>query len=103
MVQQITLPNGLRIVSEYMPAVRSVALGIWVGVGSRYEHPGEEGSAHFIEHMLFKGTSKSSAAVLAERMDAIGGQCNAFTTRDSTCFYTRVLDSHLSEAADILS
>ncbi len=103
MYQKTTLPNGVRIVSEAMSAVRSVAIGIWVGVGSRFEHPGEEGSAHFIEHMLFKGTSKSSAAALAERMDAIGGQCNAFTTRESTCFYTRVLYNHFTEAADILS
>ena len=102
MYEIMTLPNGVRIVYEHMSAVRSAAVGIWVGVGSRFEKNGEEGSAHFIEHMLFKGTSKSSAARLAGRMDAIGGQVNAFTTRDSTCFYARVLDSHLGEASDIL-
>lgn len=85
-----------------MSGVRSAAVGIWVGVGSRYEKRGEEGSAHFIEHMLFKGTAHSTAAELAGRMDAIGGQVNAFTSRDSTCFYARVLDSHLDEASDIL-
>ena len=103
MVQIMTLPNGVRIACEHMSAVRSAAVGIWVGVGSRYEKRGEEGSAHFIEHMLFKGTRGSTAAQLAGRMDSIGGQINAFTTRDSTCFYARVLDSNLNEASDILT
>ena len=102
MYEIITLPNGVRIAHEKMSGVRSAAVGIWVGVGSRYEKRGEEGSAHFIEHMLFKGTANSTAAELAGRMDAIGGQVNAFTSRDSTCFYARVLDSHLDEASDIL-
>ena len=103
MIEIMTLPNGVRIAYEAMSAVRSAAVGIWVGVGSRCEKSGEEGSAHFIEHMLFKGTSQSTAAELAGRMDAIGGQINAFTTRDSTCFYARVLDTHLDKASDILS
>lgn len=103
MYEIITLPNGLRIASEHMSAVRSAAVGIWVGVGSRMEKVSEAGSAHFIEHMLFKGTETHSASELAGRMDAIGGQCNAFTTRDSTCFYARCLDTHLNEAADILA
>lgn len=99
----ITLPNGLRIVTQAMPSVRSAAVGIWVGVGSRFETAREAGSAHFIEHMLFKGTARHTAAQLAGEMDAIGGQCNAFTTRDNTCFYARVLDTHLDRAAQILS
>ena len=103
MYETITLNNGLRLAFEHMSGVRSAAVGIWVGVGSRHERRGEEGSAHFIEHMLFKGTSQSSAAALAGRMDAIGGQINAFTTRENTCFYARVLDTHLQEASDILS
>ena len=103
MYDTITLPNGVRIVSEHMDGVRSAAVGIWVGAGSRCEKRGEEGSAHFIEHMLFKGTTQSDAAELAGRMDAIGGQINAFTTRESTCFYARVLDTHLPEACDILT
>ena len=103
MYQLITLPNGVRMACEHMDGVRSAAVGIWVGVGSRCEHRGEEGSAHFIEHMLFKGTKHSSAAQLAGRMDAIGGQINAFTTRETTCFYARVLDTHLREASDILT
>ena len=103
MYEIITLPNGVRIVSEHIETFRSAAVGIWVGVGSRFEKRGEEGSAHFIEHMLFKGTERSSSAELASRMDAIGGQVNAFTTRDSTCFYARVLDTHLKEASGILT
>ena len=102
MYEITTLPNGVRIAYEHMDAVRSAALGIWVGVGSRYEKKGEEGSAHFIEHMLFKGTKDCSAAALAERMDSLGGQFNAFTTRESTCFYARALDTHLPEVTDIL-
>ena len=81
MYEIITLPNGGRIAHEKMSGDRSAAVGIWVGVGSRYEKHGEEGSAHFIEHMLFKGTSRSSAAELAGRMDAIGGQINASLPR----------------------
>ena len=103
MYEIITMPNGVRLVFERMSGVRSASVGIWVGVGSRLERHGEEGSAHFIEHMLFKGTVKSSAAKLAGRMDAIGGQINAFTSRENTCFYARVLDSHLHEAVGILT
>ncbi len=101
MYEIITLPNGVRIAHEKCPASAPLPSAS-VGVGSRYEKRGEEGSAHFIEHMLFKGTAHSTAAELAGRMDAIGGQVNAFTSRDSTCFYARVLDSHLDEASDIL-
>lgn len=76
---------------------------MWIGVGSRYESPCETGSAHFIEHMLFKGTAQHSASELAERMDAIGGQVNAYTTREGTCYYARVLDEHLDRAGDLLA
>ena len=103
MYDQITLPNGVRLLTEAMSGVRSAAVGIWVGAGSRMERNSEAGSAHFIEHMLFKGTPYRSASKLAADMDAIGGQCNAFTTRDATCFYARSLDTHLSFAADILT
>jgi len=102
MYEKITLPNGVRILTEHIPYVRSAALGVWVGSGSRHEKPGENGAAHFIEHMVFKGTARRSAAELAEAMDAIGGQVNAFTTKENTCFYARCLDSHLSQAADLL-
>ena len=100
--QLITLPNGVRIATEQMAGVRSAALGIWVTTGSREEKASESGAAHFIEHMLFKGTKHCTAAQLARRMDAIGGQINAFTTKENTCFHARCLDSHLHEALDIL-
>lgn len=102
MYEKKTLPNGVRILTEHVPGVRSVSLGIWVGTGSRHESAGENGAAHFIEHMLFKGTRSRTAAQLAEEMDAVGGQINAFTTKECTCFYARVLDTHLARAADIL-
>lgn len=97
-----TLPNGVRILSEHIPAMSSAALGIWVNTGSRDEKASESGAAHFIEHMLFKGSETCPAARIAERMDAIGGQINAFTTKELTCFYGRALNAHLSEALDIL-
>jgi len=99
----IKLPNGVRIICEKISYVRSAAVGIFVDVGSRDEAPSVNGSAHFIEHMLFKRTSKHSAAELAFEMDAIGGQINAYTTRESTCFYARVLDTHLNTAINLLS
>lgn len=103
MYEKIILPNGVRIVTDPMPGFRSAAIGLWVGAGSRYESAGENGAAHFIEHMLFKGTEKYTASELAAVMDSIGGQINAFTTRDSTCFYARVLDTHLDTAAQLLA
>ena len=102
MYDKLTLPNGVRIVSEHMDGVRSASIGIWVGAGSRYEKLSEAGSAHFIEHMLFKGTGRYTAAQLAGMMDELGGQINAYTTRDSTCFYARVLDTALPLAIDVL-
>ena len=102
MYEKRTLPNGVRILTEHVPAVRSAALGIYVGAGSRQEKAAENGAAHFIEHMLFKGTARRTAAALAGEMDAVGGQINAYTTKESTCFYARVLDTHLPQAADIL-
>ena len=102
MYQTTTLPNGVRILTEPVPGVRSAALGIWVGSGSRHENPEENGAAHFIEHMVFKGTQSRTAAQLAQEMDAIGGQINAFTTKECTCFYARVLDTHLPQATDLL-
>ena len=102
MYEKRTLPNGVRMVYEHMPHVRSAAIGVWIGVGSRYESPCETGSAHFIEHMLFKGTAQHSASELAERMDAIGGQVNAYTTREGTCYYARVLDADLPMAVEVI-
>ena len=102
MVEQITLQNGVRILTEPMSGVRSASLGIWVGAGSRHESAAENGAAHFIEHMVFKGTETRTAAGIAQEMDSIGGQVNAFTTKETTCFYVRALDTHLAQAVDIL-
>ncbi len=102
MHQTITLPNGVRLLTERIPGARTAALGIFVGAGSRHEKAEESGAAHFIEHMTFKGTRTRTAQQLAMEMDAIGGQVNAYTTKESTCFYARCLDRHLDRAADIL-
>ena len=103
MYQPITLPNGARLLLQEVPGAQSAALGFFVGVGSRHEAPRENGAAHFIEHMLFKGTARRSAGQLARDMDAIGGQFNAYTTKEYTCFYGRALDRHLDEGLDILA
>ena len=103
MYQPITLPNGARLLLQEVPGAQSAALGFFVGVGSRHEAPRENGAAHFIEHMLFKGTARRSAGQLARDMDAIGGQFNAYTTKEHTCFYGRTLDRHLDEGLDILA
>jgi len=97
------LPGGVRFLGERMPGVRSVALGVWVGVGSRDERPSLAGASHYLEHMIFKGTPRRSARDIAETMDAIGGDLNAFTGKEYTCFYARVLDRDLPLAVDVLS
>ena len=103
MFDQITLPNGLRIVGERIPHFRSVSVGLWLGVGSQHESEEIGGVSHFIEHMLFKGTKTRSARRIAEVMDAVGGQLNAFTAKECTCFYAKVVDEHLPLAMDVLS
>ncbi|MFZ3171284.1 MAG: pitrilysin family protein [Carboxydocellales bacterium] len=103
MIEKITLPNGVRIVAEEIPWVRSLAVGIWVQVGSRDEQEQVTGISHFIEHMLFKGTKNRTAKQLAEALDAVGGQLNAFTSKEYTCFYAKVLDDHGALAIDVLS
>ena len=103
MYKKETLPNGVRIVTEEMPFVRSVSMGIWVGAGSRDEDNNNNGIAHFIEHMIFKGTEKRTAKNIAETLDAVGGQLNAFTSKEYTCYYAKVLDEHLDIAIDLLS
>lgn len=97
------LKNGVRIVTEQIPNVRSISVGIWVGTGSRNENLKNNGVSHFIEHMLFKGTQKRNAKQIAETIDAVGGQINAFTGKESTCFYTKTLDSHYEVAIDLLA
>ena len=98
-----TTGEGLRIISEPLPGVRSIALGLWIGVGSRFERPAEAGVSHFIEHLLFKGTDRFSAAEIAEVFDGLGGEINAATGRDHTVVYTRVLDEHLEVAFDVVA
>src|ERR1700750_1653527 len=97
------LPGALRVVTEFLPAVRSVALGIWVGVGSRDEDPAHAGATHYLEHLLFKGTRRRTALEISAEMDAAGGEMNAFTAKEYTCYYARVLDADLPLAVDILS
>lgn len=103
MYKKTVLSNGTRIVSEELPGVRSIALGLWVGTGSRYEELDEAGISHLIEHLLFKGTKKRTAREVAEAIESVGGQLNAFTSKEYTCFYVRVLDEHLPLAVDVLS
>jgi predicted Zn-dependent peptidase len=100
---RVQLPNGLRIVGEEIPTFRSVSVGIWIGTGSRYETPGNNGISHFLEHMLFKGTERLSARELALVFDELGGQVNAFTSKEYTCFYAKVLDEHFVKAAETLA
>jgi predicted Zn-dependent peptidase len=100
--ERTELPGGLRVLTERMPAVRSVALGIWAGVGSRDETPRLAGASHYLEHLLFKGTRRRSARDIAEAMDAVGGETNAFTSKEYTCFYARTLDRDLPLAVDVL-
>ncbi len=98
-----TLENGLHVVGERLPYLRSVSIGVWMRVGSMMETPAENGLSHFLEHMVFKGTEKRSTRDIAEEMDAVGGQMNAFTGKDCTCFYAKVIDEDLPLAVDILS
>jgi predicted Zn-dependent peptidase len=102
-VRRTILPGGLRVVTESLPAVRSVALGIWVGVGSRDEDLSHAGATHYLEHLLFKGTSKRTALEISAEMDTAGGEMNAFTAKEYTCYYARVLDADLPLAVDVLS
>ncbi|HEY3346722.1 MAG TPA: pitrilysin family protein, partial [Nitrospirota bacterium] len=97
------LDNGIRVVTERLPHVRSVSLGIWVDVGARDEEGPQNGVSHFIEHMLFKGTKKRSAREIAIEMDSMGGELNAFTSKEGTTFYVKVLDEHLPRALDLLT
>jgi predicted Zn-dependent peptidase len=102
-IERATLPNGLRIVTEAMPYVRSVSLGVWVGTGSRIERGAENGISHFIEHMVFKGTKHRSAEEIARSVDSVGGGLDAFTSKELVSYNTKVLDEHLPLALDILA
>ena len=103
LVRRTVLPGGLRIITEHVPGVRSAAFGIWVGVGSRDESHAQMGSAHYLEHLLFKGTRKREAMEISSLLDSVGGEMNAFTSKEHTCFYARVLDRDLPLAIDVIS
>ena len=103
MVTVETLPSGLRLVTEAMPHVRSITVGVWLTRGSRHESDQESGVAHFVEHMLFKGTDTRTAEDIAQAIDSIGGQLDAFTAKEYASYYIKVLDEHLPTAVDLLS
>jgi predicted Zn-dependent peptidase len=102
-VTRTVLPGGLRVITESLPSVRSVAFGIWAGVGSRDEDLAHAGATHYLEHLLFKGTRNRSALDISAAMDAVGGELNAFTAKEYTCYYARVLDADLPLAIDVLA
>ena len=102
-IKKHALPNGLVVITETMPHVRSVSIGVWVRNGSRREAPDENGLAHFIEHMVFKGTERRSAEAIAREMDSVGGMLDAFTSKEQICFNAKVLDEHLPIAFDVIA
>ncbi|HVN05304.1 MAG TPA: pitrilysin family protein [Bryobacteraceae bacterium] len=102
-IELTTLPNGVRVITETMPHVRSISVGIWIGTGSRRETGDQNGISHFIEHMLFKGTTNRSAEDIARSVDSVGGNLDAFTAKELVCFNTKVLDQHLPLAFDVLA
>jgi predicted Zn-dependent peptidase len=101
-VRRTVLPSGLRVLTEAIPAMRSVSFGVWVAVGSRDETPAQSGVSHFLEHLLFKGTQKRSALDISAEIEAVGGETNAFTTKEYTCYFARVLDADLPLAIDVV-
>ena len=103
MYRKTTLPSGLRVLTEAMPGVRSATVGIWAEVGSAVEPHKRRGISHLVEHMLFKGTPRRSAREIAETMDGVGGNMNAFTDKETTCYYAKVIDRHVPLALDVLS
>ncbi|MHA7239172.1 M16 family metallopeptidase [Arthrobacter sp. TMS1-12-1] len=102
-VRRSVLPGGVRVLTEAMPGQRSATIGFWVGVGSRDEADGQHGSTHFLEHLLFKGTARRSAMDIASAFDEVGGESNAATAKENTCYYARVLDSDLPMAIDVIA
>ncbi|TMV76735.1 insulinase family protein, partial [Thioclava sp. BHET1] len=98
-----TLPNGLRIVTENMPGLKSASIGIWVTAGGRHERVEQNGIAHFLEHMAFKGTKRRSALQIAEAIEDVGGYINAYTSREMTAYYARVLEEDVPLALDVIS
>lgn len=103
MINKTVLSNGVTVITKKIPHVRSVSMGVWVNVGARDETDAQSGLSHFIEHMIFKGTARRSAYQIAKEFDAIGGHTNAFTSMEHTCYYAKVLDTHLDTMVEILS
>lgn len=103
MYKRYTLKNGIRVVTEFIPYVNSISIGIWIGSGSRHENSDNNGVSHFIEHMMFKGTLNRTAKKIAEDVEELGGQINAFTGKEATCFYVKLLDEHIDIGIDVLS
>jgi predicted Zn-dependent peptidase len=101
-IRRTVLPGGIRVISEAVPGVRSVAFGVWIGVGSRDETSSLAGASHYLEHLLFKGTRKRDALAIASALDEVGGELNAFTAKEYTCYYARVLDTDLPVAVDVV-
>lgn len=101
--RRTTLPGGLRVVTEYIPSVHSASVGLWVGVGSRDEGRSVAGAAHFLEHLLFKSTPTRTAVDIAQAVDAVGGELNAFTAREHTCYYAHVLDTDVALGIDLVA
>jgi predicted Zn-dependent peptidase len=102
-IRRSVLPGGIRVLTERMPGLRSATVGAWVGVGSRDERDGHHGSTHFLEHLLFKGTARRNAMDIAEAFDVVGGEANAATGKEHTCYYARVLDSDVPMAVDVIT
>ena len=102
MVKKTILDNGIQVITEEIPGVHSVSVGVWVQAGSRDENPEESGISHFIEHMLFKGTKRRTPQQIAKEIDAVGGVLNAFTSKEFSSFYAKVLSGHLPVALDLL-
>src|SRR5438067_2541405 len=102
MYRVTNLQNGLRVATAEMPHMRSVSLGLWVGVGARYEPPRINGVCHFIEHLLFKGTKRRSAKEISQGVEGLGGYLNAFTSEEATCFHARAGHDHFDELLDVL-
>jgi predicted Zn-dependent peptidase len=102
-INKTLLPNGIKIISQKTPHIRSVSMGVWVNVGARDESDRENGLSHFIEHMIFKGTARRSAYQIAKEFDAVGGHTNAFTSMEHTCYHAKVLDNHMETMVDILT
>jgi predicted Zn-dependent peptidase len=101
--EKTVLDSGLSVISEHIPSVRSVAVGVWVRTGSRFEEPVQNGIAHFLEHMMFKGTRKRSPLKIAQSLESIGGALNAFTGKEVTCYYASALDTHLKKSVEVLA